>query len=123
MNYCESQQSQLIAQIDSDLEGLAFRYLDKRKVELGQIDSFIESRKFFEIALIGHRIKGNAALFGLHRFGEQGDSLEIAAQQENAAEVKRIVGEMLSLLNRVQFQNEHGENLSMVGGSYSSLLS
>jgi HPt (histidine-containing phosphotransfer) domain-containing protein len=120
MNSQEKSESPFIAQVEEDLEDLAVRYLEKRKVELNRIRRMIEEENFQEIELIGHRIKGNAALFGLDVLGEWGASLEEAANRKESGKILNVSTEMQTFLKRVRLQNQKGEFLSMSAGNFAS---
>lgn len=90
--------------VDADLVDLVPDYIEKRKAELSLIPDFIKRDDFVSIQRIGHRLRGNASLFGLDWLAEKGTELENVARSEEQEAILSIGKQMYDYLNKVEFE-------------------
>jgi HPt (histidine-containing phosphotransfer) domain-containing protein len=95
--------SEVLIDLSTEMYGLAENYLKKRLIELAHVPVLVHEGSFSEIETMGHKLKGNAALFGLDELGEQGGELERLAIEGNSEEILSLSKKMLLFLNRVRF--------------------
>jgi HPt (histidine-containing phosphotransfer) domain-containing protein len=91
------------AKVESDLFDLADDYLAKRKLELGNIPNLVESGDYSSIESIGHKLQGNADLFGLNAIAQTGRILEDLAKERAGDRVVKLAEQMLAYLGQVEF--------------------
>lgn len=89
--------------IDECLKDLATPYLEKREKELLLIPEALRQGNFEAIQTIGHKISGNAGMFGLTQLGELAARLEKEADHRNLQNVLDISTKMTQLIKKVRF--------------------
>lgn len=98
-------------------EGLTPRrvaeYLDRRKIEMELMEAALQAGDTETILDIAHRIKGNAALFGLPDFGLLAESVlkGIKSQDWNAISIAAR-----KMRQSVELERQHCEELILSSG-------
>ena len=99
---CESTVKFNYKNIDPDLIDLFPSYLSKRFSELIEVEALLKVGNFKDIEVIGHKLCGNAGLFGLDELAKKAFLLEQAAKSFKSAEVLSISMEMLAILEEIR---------------------
>lgn len=81
-------------------EELHHRYLERRKQDLQVCRKNLRSHHFEDLEKLGHRLKGNGLTFGYQELSDIGSRLELAALQENVAELEQAIHDFELWLNR-----------------------
>ena len=102
MEQTQANRSSLYVEVDPDLRDLFPSYLKKRLGELKSIEILVSNNRLEVVESIGHKLSGNAALFGLDELGKKGHRLEQAAKASNTALVLELAYEMLIDLEQVR---------------------
>ncbi len=92
----------VIANVDSDLEELIPGFLENRWEDTRTIKAGLEQGDFETIRILGHDMKGTGAGYGFSPITDIGACLEQAAKDQNQEEVRRLVGDLTSYLERVE---------------------
>lgn len=77
------------------------KYFERRKTDLQKCNEAITTGDFKFLQKVGHDLKGNALTFGFEPLAAIGESLEIAAIEQNMESIKLNVEKMNSYLNTV----------------------
>ena len=77
--------------IDPDLKHLLGPYLERRQQDLVILQAALKASDFSTIAMIGHRLRGNAGNLGLDDLGALGAQLENAANAKDITAASAIV--------------------------------
>jgi HPt (histidine-containing phosphotransfer) domain-containing protein len=70
------------------------RYLNRRTDELKDMKRFLSEKKFSEIAMLSHKIKGSAPTFGLEEMAKIAEKIEESAEKSAEEEVATRVDEL-----------------------------
>ena len=92
---------------DWGMEGLIPNYLKRRFAELGQIEAALNNGDLSPVAMIGHKLAGNAETFGFPALGHLGAKLEAAATAQNETEVRRIRAQIEVFLNQIDTSGKY----------------
>lgn len=93
--------SRIKVQVDTDLKALIPGFLKNRQKDIITITQALAAQDFTTIARLGHSMKGNGSGYGFDKISELGVVIEIAANQQNVAEIKRLVAELSDFLDHV----------------------
>ncbi len=96
--------TKLIINVDPDLVDLVPGYFENRKVELISLKEFFYQKKWHEIQMIGHKLKGNAASYGFEKLTELGSFLEIAAKEHNHNQIQELISQIEIYLSCVELK-------------------
>ncbi len=89
-------------EVDKDLADIFPMYLQRKREELIEIEKAIQSSDFSTLKTIGHKLKGNAASYGLNQLGEYGKALEKAAIDQKKEEAALILPQMTQYLKSIE---------------------
>lgn len=92
--------------IDSELSDLIPGFLENRRKDLLQINTFLETANFLEIKNIGHKLKGNAGGYGFDELSKIGARLEKAATDSNRESVYKAFLEIKNYLDSIEITYE-----------------
>jgi len=70
------------------------KYLNRRKGELQEMRRFLNEKRFDDIVMLSHKIKGSAPTFGLDGVGRLAEKLEEQAEKFAQKEVSDVLCEM-----------------------------
>ncbi len=70
------------------------KYLNRRVEELRDMKRYVDEKRFDDIAMLSHRIKGSAQTFGLETVGHIAEKLEREAETHAEAEIESLLKEM-----------------------------
>ncbi len=94
--------SQAAENLDSTIELMRPRFLQKRAQDVAALETAIGSRDFEQIRTIGHRIKGLAGSYGLAQIGGIGGALEQAAQAKDVHAITEQLAKLVEALRQAQ---------------------
>ncbi len=95
-----AEQDQAMAELESQIAALAPQYLSHRRLEIGELKSYLGTSHFDKIQSLGHRLKGNAKSYGFEELGWIGKRLEEAAEKKDAEEIQTLISETETYLNQ-----------------------
>jgi PAS domain S-box-containing protein len=81
-------------------------YLERRRADVASTTEALEKGDYDTIAILGHRMKGSGAGYGLDRITEIGAALEQAASAKNAEAIRHTANELSNLLTEVKIVYE-----------------
>ena len=84
----------------SEIAAFAPRYLQNRRSEMIRLKTALEQSDFTEIAVVGHRLKGNARSFGFVELEDIGKKLERFAENKNLPALQETVQKMQDFLEK-----------------------
>ncbi len=76
-------------------------YVDRRRAELGNLESSLKSGDFAALGKAGHNLKGTGAAYGFGELTAIGRAIEAAARQFDAAAIEELLGRIESYLDMV----------------------
>lgn len=81
----------LVAEVDAELADLMPQYLGNRWVDLREMRGHLAGKRYADVALIAHRIRGTAASYGFAGLGDIADTLQQAARDGDAAAIEQAL--------------------------------
>lgn len=91
-----------IVQVDPEIEDIVPIFLQNRRDDVGFLSKALEDGDFEPIGILGHSMKGSGGGYGFDAITDIGRSLEQAAKSQSWGEIKRLVEELASYLDRVE---------------------
>ena len=92
----------VIVRVDSDIEELIPGFLENRWADVGTINAGLEQGDFDIIRILGHDMKASGGGYGFDPITDIGVGLEQAAKDRKQEEIRRLVGDLISYLERVE---------------------
>lgn len=93
---------QIVVQVDPELEDLIPGYLENRHTDVQSIFEALERGDCETIRVLAHSMKGSGGGYGFDAITEINQSMEQAAKSRNKDEIRKLVHQLLSYLNRVE---------------------
>lgn len=90
-------------------EDLRQMYIGRRKAEIFEIMSCLRTNDFQQIALLGHRMKGNGISFGFPEISQLGERIESQAKSEQRDQVESSLHELIAWVGRQKLLNSELE--------------
>ncbi len=91
-----------IVHIDEDLEEIVPNFLKNREKDIRSIARSLDAGDFETIRLLGHGMKGSGAGYGFDGVSRMGEEIEAGAMEGNEGEIRRLVRELTTYLDRVE---------------------
>ncbi|MBF0370525.1 MAG: Hpt domain-containing protein [Magnetococcales bacterium] len=88
--------------IDSDLEDITPGYLANRQKDLLNLPEALKNKDFSALQVIGHRMKGSGAGYGFDAITDIGRLIEMAARDQNEADIQKGIDDLRDYLDRVE---------------------
>jgi len=98
----EPNPSDLIINIESEMEKIVPSYLEGIKKELTVIQSLLSSNDLLNIKSSGHRMKGSGGAYGFDKITAIGDQIEIAAADNQPDLIQKSLDELAVFLDNVK---------------------
>ena len=92
--------------IDEDLADLIPGFFENRKKEVRQVRQALEKGDFETVRKIGHSLKGVGGGYGFDAITDMGAALEIAAKNQNGAEIREHADKLSSYLGNIDIVYE-----------------
>ncbi|MBF0341977.1 MAG: Hpt domain-containing protein [Magnetococcales bacterium] len=92
----------IVVQIDEDLAEIAPGYLENRRNDLKHLPLALAEGDFYNLRILGHRMKGSGAGYGFDGISEIGRAIEEAAKQENRQGVEQGIADLAAYLDRLE---------------------
>jgi|SRR6056297_2499425 len=89
-------------EIDKDLKPIIPQFLENRKKDIKEIESYLKEDNFKQIKIIGHSMKGSGGGYGFEEITKIGEKIEKAAKDENEEEITRQVEYLNIYLEEVE---------------------
>ncbi len=84
----------LLAQIPEDVLPLVPDFLARRETEITELSSHLQDRDYDFVRMVGHRLKGSGAGYGLMEFTVIGRALEAAALEQKYDAITTLIKEL-----------------------------
>src|SRR4051812_8190394 len=89
------------------LEHLIPDFLQKRKVEIKELETFVASSDFDQIRQLTHKWKGYSAPYGFGRLGTLADTMNTLAHDKNTSQCQVVLRQMQDYLLLKEAQLKH----------------
>jgi len=94
--------TKIIVRIDKDLEDLIPGYIENRHKDIKSISASLENGDFENISILGHSMKGSGGGYGFDEITTIGASIEKAAKENDAEEIKRWIEKLSHYIESVE---------------------
>lgn len=94
------------ARLDPQMKELIIVYLKRRLDDLTTIEKAIQAMDFTKVAFIGHNIKGTGPGYGLDQLESIGKGLEHAANEKDAAAVRKVLEDFKHFVENLEVTYE-----------------
>jgi len=92
----------IIVHVDEELEDLIPDFLENRHEDFKSIRKSLAKSDYETICCLGHSMKGCGGGYGFDMITDIGGSMEMAAKNEDAGEVRKLLEELEYLLGHVE---------------------
>jgi CheY-like chemotaxis protein/HPt (histidine-containing phosphotransfer) domain-containing protein len=89
---------------DADTAPLVPGFLANRREDVDGMRALIEAGDFGRVQALGHRMKGTGKSYGFAEISRIGAGIELAAHQNDAVTLERLVNDLDAYLTRVRIQ-------------------
>ena len=97
-----NEKGKITVRVDADLADIIPTFLENRHGDVGSILEALDRGDYETIRILGHSLKGAGGGYGFQEITQIGQSLERAAIEENPAEIRSLVAELSSYLERTE---------------------
>jgi HPt (histidine-containing phosphotransfer) domain-containing protein len=87
--------------VDPEIKDIIPIFLDNRRGDVTTVLEALDQSDYESIRILGHSLRGVGGGYGFHAITALGKSLDEAARERNAEEIRKLVGELSSYLERV----------------------
>ncbi len=96
----------IVVKVDPEIADLIPGFLNNRKKDIKDLESYLEAGNFEQIERLGHGMKGSGAGYGFDRISEIGKSIEIAGKGKDIGGIKKGIENLKDYLDRVEIVSE-----------------
>lgn len=96
------QGEKIIVYIEAELRELIPGFLENRRKDIQTISEALAQDNYETIQILGHRMKGAGGGYGFDAITDIGSSLEQAAKDKDAGEIRKWMGELVAYLDRIE---------------------
>jgi CheY-like chemotaxis protein/HPt (histidine-containing phosphotransfer) domain-containing protein len=89
---------------DPDTAPLVPGFLQNRREDVDAIRTLIDAADFGRVQALGHKMKGTGKSYGFAEISRIGAAIELAAHQNDAIALERLVNDLSDYLDRVKVQ-------------------
>ena len=100
-----------IVQVDPEIEDIVPIFLQNRRDDVESLSKALEDGDFETIRILGHSMKGSGGGYGFDAITDIGNCLEQAAKSQSLREIRRLIEELASYLNRVEVVYEQPQKI------------
>lgn len=86
---------------DSTVRELLPRYLARRRADVERAREWLAGGDFEALRLLGHRLYGSGAAYGIEQISDLGCALEDAARHADGSRAAALVDELAELVERI----------------------
>ncbi|MBF0610835.1 MAG: Hpt domain-containing protein [Magnetococcales bacterium] len=97
-----AQDEKIKVTIDSDLEDLIPGYIENRHKDIASLEAALAQGDLEVAKVLGHRMKGSGAGYGFDQITEIGRAMELAAKNQDLAEVRHQLEALRDYMQRVE---------------------
>ena len=88
--------------VDPEIKDIIPIFLDNRRGDVTTVLEALDRSDYKTIQILGHSLQGAGGGYGFHAITELGKSLNEAAKDRNAEEIRKLVVELSSYVDRVK---------------------
>lgn len=92
----------ILVRVDSEIQEIVPIFFGHRRDDIESILKALEDSDYDTVRIIGHSMKGAGGGYGFDGVTDLGGSMELAATGHNAEEIRKLVGELSTYLDRVE---------------------
>ena len=92
----------IIVHVDEEIEDLIPGFLENRRKDVNALGEALAKGDYETIRTLGHAMKGAGGGYGFDTITDIGGSLEQAAKDEDAQEIRKRINELSAYLERVE---------------------
>ncbi len=96
----------IFVKVDPEIADLIPGFLNNRKEDVNNLESYLEQGDYEQIERLGHSMKGSGAGYGFDGISEIGKSIEIAGKEKDIEGIKEGIVNLKDYLDRVEIVNE-----------------
>ncbi len=104
------EKERIVVYADPDLADEIPWYMGQVRDYIAAIGAALDKEDFETIQDSGHRMKGSGVTFGFDAVSEIGSSIEMAAKEKNAGEIRRQVEKLAEYIDQVEVVYEEAES-------------
>ena len=91
-----------VVRVDAELEDIVPVFLENRYGDIKAMSVALEQSDYEAILILGHTMKGAGGGYGFDAITDMGQSLEQAAKIKDSEEIRKLVEELSTYLERVE---------------------
>lgn len=95
-------EKKIIVKVDADIQDIVPGFLLNRRKDIEKIHSYLGTRDFEPIRILGHSMKGSGGGYGFDKITELGNSIEIAAKKSDAEAIASLKKELEEYLEQIE---------------------
>ena len=92
----------IVVCVDTEIEDIVPGFLENRHGDVKAMLEALDWGDYETIRILGHSMKGAGGGYGFDAITDIGGSLEQAAKDRSSQEVRKVVGELSTYLERVE---------------------
>ena len=89
-------------EIDKDLKPIIPQFMENRKKDIKEIESYLKKNNYKEIEIIGHSMKGSGGGYGFEEITKIGEKIEKAAKNENKEKIASQIEYLNTYLKEIE---------------------
>ena len=93
---------EIIVHVDAELEDIVPIFLENRHKDIGAILEALKQNDYESVQTLGHSMKGAGGGYGFDAITDIGQSLDQAAKATDSEEIRKLLGELSTYLDRVE---------------------
>ncbi len=86
------------------LENLMPKFLNHQNKNGENLEKFLQTKNFMQIARLGHVIKGSAGGYGFRELIDIGNEIELAAQDQDLASTELSISRYCDYIKNIKFE-------------------
>jgi len=87
--------------IPANLKDIVPIFLEKRGMEISELEDLFQDKKWDKIQKLAHQLKGNAPSYGFELLGDLGARLEVAAKNGIEKPIRELLDEYRHILDQI----------------------
>jgi HPt (histidine-containing phosphotransfer) domain-containing protein len=94
--------SEFNIEIDEDLEDIVPGFLENRKKDLIELQTFLKDKNLKEIEKIGHKVSGSSGGYGFHELGNIAKEMEKLAMEDQINGLESLISDFEKYITNVK---------------------
>ncbi|PKB56828.1 MAG: Hpt domain-containing protein [SAR202 cluster bacterium Casp-Chloro-G3] len=94
--------AKITVRVDPDIADLIPGYLKNLQEDMGSILGSLEQGDYETVRILSHSMKGSGGGYGFDAITDIGNSLELAAKEQDATVIRNMVNQLTNYLKQVE---------------------